>query len=245
MALILFGKATAHAPSSSEEEDILRRSSKKIRNNDEEWPKLSGAVPKLIAFGQTFAERLQGINLGDKVGNDQVVLLEIDPPSHEADPFPVSPPDPNAPEKPAGLLGKFWNGPDNVALDFEMGHEDFSDAFEDSLNCRGACGKDFGHQIRLVCRDSNPCLIFLSETKSESSVHFRPLEKLGFDGLSMVPSIGRSAGLAVAWKKDRISVSVLQSDRQFVHLLCSVPGMQNFYLIAVYSVPIPSLKERL
>ncbi|KAI9105142.1 hypothetical protein K1719_022671 [Acacia pycnantha] len=198
---------------------------------------LSGAVPKLIASRQIFAERPQGINMSGKVGNDQVndhdmsddsisdseedgplctiiedphrnfpifsfsgkmkkrlykawnkavvgsvehqrekrprelgrkvargeilrltygeakgefarieessvrgvedtlevVPLEIDPPSYEADPFPESPPDPNAPKKPVGLLGKFWSGPDNVVLDCEMCHEDFSDAVEDSL----------------------------------------------------------------------------------------------------------------
>ncbi|KAK4262419.1 hypothetical protein QN277_027981 [Acacia crassicarpa] len=112
-------------------------------------------------------------------------------------------------------------------------------------NCRGACSSDFAHQIRLLCRNSNPCLVFLSETKSASVAHFRALEKLGFDGLHLVPSIGRSAGLAVAWKKDRISVSVLNSDRQFIHLSCSVSGMPLFLLTAVYSVPISCLKGRL
>ncbi|KAI9081576.1 hypothetical protein K1719_036462 [Acacia pycnantha] len=244
MALILSGKANAHAPSSSEEEDILRLSSKKIRNNDEDWPKLSGKVPKLIASGQTFAERVehrrektprelgkrvaQGETLrltykeekgeSDRLDEDSVrgvenileaAPLEIDPPTIEDDPFPLSPPDPMTHNNPVGLIGKFWSGPDNA--DCEMGQDDFADAVEDSL---------------------------VPETPSDLG-----LLSMGFDGQASVPSVGPSGGLVVVWKSDLIDVVVCRQDRQYLHLKCCCVGRSPFFLTSVYSIPSSSQKQ--
>ncbi|KAI9097822.1 hypothetical protein K1719_025593 [Acacia pycnantha] len=61
--MALSGKDTfVHAPTSSEEDDLLVRSSKKVKNGLEEWPKLGDSSEKFWSKGQSFAERLQGIN---------------------------------------------------------------------------------------------------------------------------------------------------------------------------------------
>lgn len=75
MAQILSSKAAAEQTSSSrEEDDILHRSAKKVKSRAEceaggddcmaieEWSKLGSTKEKPWTNGQSFAERLQGIN---------------------------------------------------------------------------------------------------------------------------------------------------------------------------------------
>ncbi|KAI9097782.1 hypothetical protein K1719_025553 [Acacia pycnantha] len=103
--------------------------------------------------------------------------------------------------------------------------------------------RSFFSQIRTISKSSRPSVLVLSETKTEKENSFRCLAKLGYDCLTFVPSLGRSGGLLVAWKKDLISISMLGKDRQFIHLHCSVNGMQSFALTAIYAVPNDSLKQ--
>ncbi|KAI9122284.1 hypothetical protein K1719_006973 [Acacia pycnantha] len=68
MSLVLSKKPSARTPLSKEEEDDLyRRSSKKSKNGlnvleDEEWPKLENVKINSWQQGQSFAEKLKGIN---------------------------------------------------------------------------------------------------------------------------------------------------------------------------------------
>ncbi|KAI9114763.1 hypothetical protein K1719_014461 [Acacia pycnantha] len=68
---------------------------------------------------------------------------------------------------------------------------------------------------------------------------------MGFDGFEFVPSVGRSGGLVVVWKKDLMDVVLLQRDRQFLHLSCSIPGKGDFHLTTVYAIPRAALKQLL
>ncbi|KAI9113231.1 hypothetical protein K1719_015756 [Acacia pycnantha] len=79
--------------------------------------------------------------------------------------------------------------------------------------------------------------------KSDSELRFHYLERLGYNGLAFVPSVGRSGGLAAAWRSKQGSVSVIRSDRQFIHLYCSLENVQPFYLTAVYAIPNPICKS--
>ncbi|KAI9102068.1 hypothetical protein K1719_023578 [Acacia pycnantha] len=85
MALVPAKKCSALLPSSSEEEDdLIRRSSKKIKNGQssgatEEWPELGKVIIKQWSKGQSFAEKLQGINgggQGDENSNGGKVLSD-------------------------------------------------------------------------------------------------------------------------------------------------------------------------
>ncbi|KAI9128857.1 hypothetical protein K1719_000340 [Acacia pycnantha] len=67
MALVLSGKKGVHAPLSVEEDDLLLRSSKKSKNGEvcfvqEEWPELGRKEKKQWPAGQSFVEKLKGIN---------------------------------------------------------------------------------------------------------------------------------------------------------------------------------------
>ncbi|KAI9072345.1 hypothetical protein K1719_045708 [Acacia pycnantha] len=97
----------------------------------------------------------------------------------------------------------------------------------------------------MVCNSSKPCLLFLSETKSENEGNFACLRALGYDGLAFMPSSGRSGGLIAAWKKVQIDVVVLRKEKQFIHLQCSLPDKETFFLTCVYAIPRPALKHSL
>ncbi|KAI9090316.1 hypothetical protein K1719_028651 [Acacia pycnantha] len=101
----------------------------------------------------------------------------------------------------------------------------------------GAGSKQLFRNIQLVCQRSNPSLLALSETKCETDSKFGCLNKLGFDGLELVPSAGRSGGLVVVWKSSEIAVTVCGSGRQFMHLRCDCGGNVIFFLSVIYAVP--------
>lgn len=55
--------------------------------------------------------------------------------------------------------------------------------------------------------------------------------------IQIVPSVGRSGGLAMVWNSSRISVSILEVDRQYFHLQCQIPQIEPFLLTSVYVLP--------
>ncbi|KAI9112268.1 hypothetical protein K1719_016791 [Acacia pycnantha] len=92
-------------------------------------------------------------------------------------------------------------------------------------------------KFRAVCSKNLPCLIFLAETKAEAVNRLRCVNKLGFDGLSYVPSLGRSGGILAAWNSSFIEVDVINLDRQSIHLRCRFPNEGWFFVTALYAIP--------
>ncbi|KAI9102180.1 hypothetical protein K1719_023690 [Acacia pycnantha] len=146
-------------------------------------------------------------------------------------------------ERLGGLEGKFWAEPSLLDPDPER----------EMVDC-GPRGEVVGtvvpetqakSQIESLIRQSDPSILLLSETKTEAESPFRCLAKLGFDEWDFVPSLGRSGGLLAAWRKDRVAVSVLCKNRQFINLRCLVRDAPPIMITAVYSVPSPGLKQLL
>ncbi|KAI9110182.1 hypothetical protein K1719_018624 [Acacia pycnantha] len=140
--------------------------------------------------------------------------------------FISNPHDPGDSSPTDGPSGKFWVGPETNEPDIFY------------WNCRGACASNLIQQLSVVCRGNWPTILILAETKCDTNSRFRCLERIGYNGMSFVPSVGRSGGIVAAWRNYRGSVSVIRSNRQFIHLLCSWGGMQPFicdYLF--YSLP--------
>ncbi|KAI9112878.1 hypothetical protein K1719_016195 [Acacia pycnantha] len=102
---------------------------------------------------------------------------------------------------------------------------------------------DPGEAGLAVCSKNHPCLIFLAETKSESVERLRCVSKLGFDGLSYVPSLGRSGGILAAWNSSFIEVDVINLDRQLIHLRCRFPNEGWFFVTALYAIPDTTHKQ--
>ncbi|KAI9076525.1 hypothetical protein K1719_041511 [Acacia pycnantha] len=190
-------------------------------------------------------EVVQGV-LQNVENRDTPVVLPV----QGFDQFSMVPHDPGDSRKLGGLQGKFWSGPSEVGRDLEMEDDPSlgSVTFMDSIfywNSRGACGSNLLRQIKTGFKCRNPSILILAETKCDHEAKLRCLCRLGFDDFAFVPSIGRSGGLFMAWKTNCIGVEVIRSDRQFIHVRCSAVGVCDFFLTAVYSVPSPSLKDRL
>ncbi|KAI9127465.1 hypothetical protein K1719_002024 [Acacia pycnantha] len=101
-------------------------------------------------------------------------------------------------------------------------------------NSRGACGRGLFRNLKLLCKKSQPSVIVLADSRIRDVARFKCL---GFDSLQVIPSLGQSGGLAVGWNSSRISVSVLEEDRQFFHLQCQLPQSYPFFITVVYSLP--------
>ncbi|KAI9074166.1 hypothetical protein K1719_043881 [Acacia pycnantha] len=54
-----------------------------------------------------------------------------------------------------------------------------------------------------------------------------------------------SGGLVMAWKSNRVTVTVLRIDRQFIRIRCLPMGAFEFLLTAVYAIPSPNCKALL
>ena len=65
-------------------------------------------------------------------------------------------------------------------------------------NCRGMARPAAARSLRALERRFNPDIVFLSETKVNSSGSL--LNQLGFVNFVEWPSCGRRGGLAMAWK---------------------------------------------
>ncbi|KAI9126882.1 hypothetical protein K1719_002478 [Acacia pycnantha] len=66
---------------------------------------------------------------------------------------------------------------------------------------------------------------------------FKVLNKLGYDAIRMVPSIGRFGGIVVAWVSSRITVSILEDNTQYFHMRCHTDKAPPILLTAIYAIP--------
>ncbi|KAI9111205.1 hypothetical protein K1719_017816 [Acacia pycnantha] len=107
----------------------------------------------------------------------------------------------------------------------------------------GACGKGLIRNLRVLCKGPKPSLIALAKIKIENVTHLPCLESLGFDEVRVIPSSGRSGGLAVAWDTSRIIINIIEEERQFFHLHCSSASSPAFFLTTVYAIPHSNLRS--
>ncbi|KAK4286195.1 hypothetical protein QN277_002786 [Acacia crassicarpa] len=110
-------------------------------------------------------------------------------------------------------------------------------------NTRGACGKGLLRNLKLICSGPRPCVLILAETRTDMDSRFKCLSSMGYDSVRIIPSVGKSGGLAIAWVSSRAAVTVLQEDRQFFHLLCRIDQSSPFLLTAVYAIPHSNFRE--
>ncbi|KAI9117069.1 hypothetical protein K1719_012068 [Acacia pycnantha] len=57
------------------------------------------------------------------------------------------------------------------------------------------------------------------------------------------PSIGLSGGLAIAWDSSRITVDIVEEDRQFLHLCCHSAHLKDYLITVVYAIPHSDLRS--
>ncbi|KAI9126145.1 hypothetical protein K1719_002566 [Acacia pycnantha] len=110
-------------------------------------------------------------------------------------------------------------------------------------NTRGCCDPSLFRNLKTLFLGPKPNILILADTRISDESRLHHLRRLGFDCLRMIPSIGRSGGIAVLWDSDAVSISVLEEDRQFMHMSCDVRGLSNFILTGVYAIPHSDLRS--
>ncbi|XP_028551144.1 uncharacterized protein LOC114579729, partial [Dendrobium catenatum] len=103
-------------------------------------------------------------------------------------------------------------------------------------NCRGARKKCTGNYLRHLVGDNDIHFIGLVETKVEN------LERSEVDRLIgtrwdffHLPSVGKSGGILVLWRRDLATFQVLAADEQVVVGALSLPGGQRWTIAVVYA----------
>ncbi|KAI9076862.1 hypothetical protein K1719_041166 [Acacia pycnantha] len=139
--------------------------------------------------------------------------------------------DPGDSEMVPSLHGKFWAAPN------ESGPVVGVDSLDPGIHgpdpdLVGAGGEDAGLSVM-----------------TESVDRLRCVSRLGFDGLSYVPSVGRSGGILAAWNSAFVEVEVLRLDRRFIHLGCGILMRIGYASLRSWSVigdfnDIATLDER-
>ncbi|KAI9117576.1 hypothetical protein K1719_011742 [Acacia pycnantha] len=144
------------------------------------------------------------------------------------------------------LQGKFWSGPSNLDPDLSMGSSVKGVGGEAvGSSGPGAVNKRLLRNLRSVWKGTPPDLLFIVESIGDSKSKFSCFLSIGYDGLAVIPCVGRSGGIVAAWRSEKIEVNVVLSNRQFFHMKCTAVGAPEFFLTVVYVVPSPSMKQAL
>ncbi|KAI9072596.1 hypothetical protein K1719_045432 [Acacia pycnantha] len=86
-----------------------------------------------------------------------------------------------------------------------------------------------------------PMILILAETRIENGSRLSVLRNLGYDSIRIVPSVGRSGGIAMAWDSTLLSLTIIEENRQLIHMQCSRANLPTFLLTAIYAVPHSNL----
>ncbi|KAL4606913.1 hypothetical protein ACB092_09G138000 [Castanea dentata] len=89
-----------------------------------------------------------------------------------------------------------------------------------SWNCRGLGNPRSVRALLDLVRHWNPKIVFLMETKLRQSRMERIKNRIGLDNGLIVPSVGRSGGIALLWKRE-ISLEVKSYTRYHIDAVIS------------------------
>ncbi|XP_026435155.1 uncharacterized protein LOC113332872 [Papaver somniferum] len=99
---------------------------------------------------------------------------------------------------------------DNLNISSPINHFTVNNVNMACWNIRGFGKRTVNKELNMLCRNINPDIIFLSGTKMNKDLAARGLRNMGFPCIFNVPSIGRSGGLVLAWKKE-IHLNIISS----------------------------------
>ena len=98
------------------------------------------------------------------------------------------------------------------------------------------------HDLFQLVKRKKPTFLFLIETKSSSNKMEFLRNKLGFSGLFVVDSVGRSGGLALLWH-DESGLTIKNFSRRHIHTeIQSRRG--SWHLTGFYGNPEPTKREQ-
>jgi exonuclease III len=93
-----------------------------------------------------------------------------------------------------------------------------------SWNCRGLENPKAVRDLCLIVKEKQPNFLFLIETKSSKNKMDRLRSILGFHGVFVVDTVGRSGGLALLWKEDS-GLSISNFSKR--HINATIPPLRG------------------
>ena len=85
-----------------------------------------------------------------------------------------------------------------------------------SWNCQGLAAASTIPELKDLCNQVKPALLFLIETRAKLEEVEETRRKLGFDNYFFVEPVGLSGGLCLFWKKD-MEAKILEKSRNYIH----------------------------
>lgn len=104
-------------------------------------------------------------------------------------------------------------------------------------NCRGLGSVQRQRGVMDLCRQTKPDVLCLVETRSSSDFTSQLSLKLGFDRDVRIPSEGFAGGIWVFWNNSSSTITVLEQNRQFVHLAVEDPCAGRWVITLAYVRP--------
>ncbi|KAK9169574.1 hypothetical protein Syun_001714 [Stephania yunnanensis] len=111
-------------------------------------------------------------------------------------------------------------------------------------NCQGAGTKTFARYLETLISLHNLKILILVETRICGVRADRLIKRLRFDKSHRVEAQGFSGGIWIMWKHE-LSITILQSHWQFIHLRIQRGGQASFAFTAVYGSPNPLIRRHL
>ncbi|XP_026450741.1 uncharacterized protein LOC113350847 [Papaver somniferum] len=110
-------------------------------------------------------------------------------------------------------------------------------------NLRGSGKKSANKELKLLCKNVNPDIIFLSETKMNKDMADRKLRNMGFPCTFNVPSVGRSGSLAFSWKKE-VHLNIISSSMRGIYVTTAdIIHSKTCHIHFIYGEPNSSLRQ--
>lgn len=104
-------------------------------------------------------------------------------------------------------------------------------------NVRGAAGKDLWHAVKELKIRHKIKIVVLVETRCSGDSAQRAIKGMGFKFQIIEEARGMSGGIWMLWNEEAISLTVLESHRQFIHCRVRGLGQRAWLFTAIYGSP--------
>ncbi|XP_016206969.1 uncharacterized protein LOC107647406 [Arachis ipaensis] len=106
-----------------------------------------------------------------------------------------------------------------------------------SWNCRGAASQSFTRTLKEYLRMHKPDLVILQETRCSGDTARRTIDRSGFAFSHVQDANGFSGRIWIIWNDLNISVKVVRSCVQFIHMEVTHGNNHSWMLTAIYASP--------
>ncbi|XP_061367553.1 uncharacterized protein LOC133310607 [Gastrolobium bilobum] len=87
------------------------------------------------------------------------------------------------------------------------------------------------------------CVVVLMETRTSSVVCSKLLKKINFDKFIVEEAIGFAGGIWVLWDSRKVTVNLLSSKSQFIHMKMELEDSKSFLWTAIYANPNEEIRH--